>query len=67
MMGLRLREGVALDAFAKETHTSLLEFLAQSRLKQLVDESFIEVTDSHIRATDAGRQRLNSLLSYLAA
>ena len=67
MMGLRLREGVALDAFAKETQTSLSEFLSQSRLKKLVDEKFIEVTDRHIRATAAGRQRLNSVLSFLAA
>ena len=67
MMGLRLREGVALDAFAKETQTSLSAFLDPTRLKKLVDEKFLEVTDRHIRATAAGRQRLNSVLSYLAA
>ena len=67
MMGLRLREGVALDAFIKETQTPLSEFLSQPRLQKLTDEKLLEVTDRHIRATAAGRQRLNSVLSYLAA
>lgn len=67
MMGLRLREGIALDAFIKETQTPLLEFINPSRLKKLADENLLEVTDRHIRATAAGRQRLNSVLSWLAA
>jgi len=67
MMGLRLREGVALDAFIKETQTPLAKFIDSSRLQKLTDEKLIEVTDRHIRATAAGRQRLNSVLSYLAA
>ncbi len=67
MMGLRLREGVALDAFIKETQTPLAEFINPSRLQKLMDEKLIEVTDRHIRATAAGRQRLNSVLSWLAA
>jgi putative oxygen-independent coproporphyrinogen III oxidase len=67
LMGLRLREGIALDAFIKETQTQPSEFINPSNLKKLVDGKFLEVTDRHIRATAAGRQRLNSVLSWLAA
>ncbi len=67
MMGLRLREGVQLDAFTKETQTPLSRFINGNRIQVLVDEKLLEVTDQHIRATAAGRQRLNSVLSYLAA
>jgi oxygen-independent coproporphyrinogen-3 oxidase len=67
MMGLRLREGVLLDVFEKETQTPLSLFINQSRLQKLTDERLLEVTDRHIRATAAGRQRLNSVLSYLAS
>jgi putative oxygen-independent coproporphyrinogen III oxidase len=67
MMGLRLREGLALDAFVKETQTPLMDFLDRSRVQKLVEEKFLEVTDHHLRATAAGRQRLNSLLAYLAS
>ena len=67
LMGLRLREGVQLDAFTKETQTPLSQFINGNRIQMLVDEELLEVTDQHIRATAAGRQRLNSVLSYLAA
>ncbi len=67
LMGLRLREGVSLDAFQKETHTPLSQFINQNRLQKLVDEGLLEATDQNIRATAAGRQRLNSILSYLAS
>ena len=67
MMGLRLREGVRLDAFTKETQTPFSEFTNKGRVQKLVDEELLEVTDQYIRATAAGRQRLNSVLSYLAS
>jgi oxygen-independent coproporphyrinogen-3 oxidase len=67
MMGLRLRSGIALDVFQREAQTPFSQFVNQSRLKLLVDEKLLEVTGQHIRATDTGRQKLNSVLSYLAA
>jgi oxygen-independent coproporphyrinogen-3 oxidase len=65
MMGLRLREGVLLDDFLKETQTPLSKFVHAERLQKLIDAGFMELTERHIRATAAGRQRLNALLSRL--
>ncbi|MDE2337308.1 MAG: coproporphyrinogen III oxidase [Alphaproteobacteria bacterium] len=57
LMGLRLKEGTLLPEGVADP----------ARLKTLVDEKMIEVDDGHIRATAAGRQRLNAVLAYLAA
>jgi oxygen-independent coproporphyrinogen-3 oxidase len=67
MMGLRLRTGVSLDEFLKETQTSLSKFIDMTRLQNLIDEGFMEVTEQYMRATAAGRQRLNALLSHLVS
>jgi putative oxygen-independent coproporphyrinogen III oxidase len=67
MMGLRLSEGVELDAFLKETHTPLTQFVNAHRLQVLIDEKLLEMTGRHMKATAAGRQKLNSLLSFLSA
>lgn len=64
-MGLRLRNGVLLDDFRKETHTPLTQFVDRDRLQKLTDEGLLELTDQHIRASAAGRQKLNAVLSYL--
>jgi len=65
MMGLRLAEGVSLDALLKETHTPLSTLINPDRLQSLCSEGFIEVTDTHIRATAQGRQRLNAVLGHI--
>ncbi len=65
MMGLRLRSGVALDEFEAVTHTPLSSFVDMQRLSALANEGLMELTDQHIRATAAGRQRLNALLAHL--
>ena len=67
LMGLRLNNGVSLDGFLKETHTPLSQFINQRHLQMLLDERLLETTDDYIRATAAGRQRLNSVLSFLAS
>jgi oxygen-independent coproporphyrinogen-3 oxidase len=67
MMGLRLREGVSLDDFSKETQTSLSQFLDMQLLQNLADEGLMELTEQHIRATAAGRQRLNAVLAHLVS
>ncbi len=65
MMGLRLREGVSLDDFAKETHTVVSQFLDTQRVQSLLNEGLIKVTEKSIKATPAGRQRLNAVLACL--
>ncbi|MFH1159209.1 MAG: radical SAM family heme chaperone HemW [Pseudomonadota bacterium] len=66
MMGLRLREGFSLDDFQKETQTPLQQFVNPQILRGLLDEGLLELTNRHIRATAAGRQRLNAVLALLA-
>jgi oxygen-independent coproporphyrinogen-3 oxidase len=67
MMGLRLREGVLLDDFLKETQTPLSRYINVKRLQVLLDEGFMELTEQHLRATASGRQRLNAVLSHLVS
>ncbi|MCZ4281238.1 radical SAM family heme chaperone HemW [Kiloniella laminariae] len=65
MMGLRLKEGISLAEIRLETGQNLEQLLPASRLAALGEEGLLVKTDSHIRATSAGRIRLNTLLSYL--
>jgi putative oxygen-independent coproporphyrinogen III oxidase len=64
MMGLRLVEGIArarLEAVAQCD----IEALFGISLKRLIDGGFIELDRERLRATEAGRQRLNAVLSAL--
>ena len=54
MMGLRLTEGVVLDAPPDAT-----------RLTPLVEGGFLSLDGNRLKATDAGRQRLNAVLARL--
>lgn len=66
MMGLRLREGFLLDDFQKETKISFQKFVHPQVFRRLLDGRLLEVTeDRHIRATAAGRQRLDAVLVQL--
>ncbi|MEH6629487.1 MAG: radical SAM family heme chaperone HemW [Halopseudomonas aestusnigri] len=65
MMGLRLEEGISLQAITDETGDDFINQIDQVRLKQLCDEQLLVITDDKIWATSSGRTRLNSLLSYL--
>ncbi|HEX6093745.1 MAG TPA: radical SAM family heme chaperone HemW, partial [Dongiaceae bacterium] len=67
MMGLRLAEGIDANRFASETGETLLSALDPPRLKALIDGGFVELDESGLRATAAGRQRLNAVLSQLLA
>ncbi|HVR69183.1 MAG TPA: radical SAM family heme chaperone HemW [Verrucomicrobiae bacterium] len=67
MMGLRLAEGVDADRFASETGETLLSALDPPRLKALIEGGFVELDKSGLRATAAGRQRLNAVLAQLLA
>ena len=65
MMGLRLREGVALENIKQETGQDWRMALSQDKVQHLVDEGFLTAGETHIQPTMAGMQRLNSLLAYL--
>jgi len=67
MMGLRLREGVARARLVEETGRDLDALVDASALDRLVTGGFLEVTDSSVRATHEGRQRLNAVLAALLA
>ncbi|MFD2204831.1 radical SAM family heme chaperone HemW [Kiloniella antarctica] len=65
MMGLRLEEGINLQAIKDETGDNLHDLVDAKKLNQLCAEKLVVVTTGKIIATPSGRTRLNSLLSYL--
>jgi oxygen-independent coproporphyrinogen-3 oxidase len=67
MMGLRLAEGVTRARFAQETGAAMEDSLDRPALARLVDGGFLELDDRGVRATDAGRQRLDAVLAALLA
>jgi oxygen-independent coproporphyrinogen-3 oxidase len=67
MMGLRLAEGIDAAHFAAETAGTLVSALDPPRLKALIEGGFVELDDQGLRATAAGRQRLNAVLAQLLA
>jgi oxygen-independent coproporphyrinogen-3 oxidase len=67
MMGLRLREGVTRRQFETLAGVKFEDALAADRLAPLVEERLIELDDAGLRASAAGRQRLDSVLAYLLA
>jgi oxygen-independent coproporphyrinogen-3 oxidase len=67
MMGLRLTEGIDRAAFARTTGADPVTALGEARLAPLVRAGCLDVDASHLRATAAGRQRLNAVLERLIA
>ena len=67
MMGLRLAEGVGRARFRAETGGEIEASLDSRRLADLIAGGFLVQADSGLRATAAGRQRLNAVLAALAA
>ncbi|MBN9488149.1 MAG: coproporphyrinogen III oxidase [Alphaproteobacteria bacterium] len=67
MMGLRLSDGIDRTAFASVAGADPVEALGEARLAPLVDAGFLEIDAARLRATAAGRQRLNALLERLVA
>ncbi len=65
MMGLRLREGISREAFRREVGLEPEAALPAAALRLLIDGGFLELGDAALRATDAGRQRLDALLGRL--
>jgi len=67
MMGLRLGEGVTRERFRTETGGTIEAALDPTRLRALCDAGFLLFDDAGLRATAAGRQRLNAVLTQLLA
>jgi oxygen-independent coproporphyrinogen-3 oxidase len=67
MMGLRLAEGVSRTRFAAELGWSMEDALDAQQLGRLIDGGFLELDKTGLRATAAGRQRLNAVLAALLA
>ena len=67
MMGLRLRDGIERCQFASVTGADPVEVVGAAKLEPLRRAGLIETDATHLRATAAGRQRLNALLERLIA
>ena len=67
MMGLRLGGGIARDAFRAETGSDFETALDAARQTSLREAGFLELDAAGLRATAAGRQRLNAVLASLLA
>jgi putative oxygen-independent coproporphyrinogen III oxidase len=67
MMGLRLAEGVHRRRFEAEAGAPIEDVLDRAALARLVDGGFLEVDEGGLRATAAGRQRLDAVLAALLA
>ena len=67
MMGLRLSEGVERGQFAAVAGADPVDAVGESTLAPLERAGLIERDATHLRATPAGRQRLNALLERLIA
>ena len=67
MMGLRLAEGVERERFHARTGAEIEAVLDLGRLPDLVAGGFIALDARGLRATPAGRQRLNAVLAALMA
>jgi oxygen-independent coproporphyrinogen-3 oxidase len=65
MMGLRLREGIARAAFRREIGAEPEAALAPAPLRALIAGGFLELDDTGLRATEAGRLRLDAVLARL--
>jgi len=65
MMGLRLAEGVDRARFQAETGMALEAALDEAAVPRLVEGGFVTLDAAGLRATPAGRQRLNAVLARL--
>jgi oxygen-independent coproporphyrinogen-3 oxidase len=67
MMGLRLADGIDRTLFAAVAGADPVEALGKAALDPMVEGGFLEVSPTRLKATAAGRQRLNAVLERLIA
>jgi oxygen-independent coproporphyrinogen-3 oxidase len=67
MMGLRLAEGVPLDRLRAIGGAAADALIEPDRRRDLVEEGFLDPAPGVLRATAAGRARLDAVLAHLLA
>lgn len=67
MMGLRLTAGIDRAEFRETAGADAVEALGEASFAPLIKAGFIEVSKTQVRATAAGRQRLNAVIERLIA
>ena len=67
MMGLRLAEGVPLARIRAECGAEAEGWIDRARLDDLMDAGYLDRCEGTVRATLAGRQRLDAVLAHLMA
>jgi oxygen-independent coproporphyrinogen-3 oxidase len=67
LMGLRLAEGVDRARFAAEAGSAIESFVSPTALRRLGEAGLLLVTPEAVRASAAGRQRLDAVLKALLA
>ena len=65
MMGLRLREGIARQAFQRELGQDAEMALPRANRAALQDAGYLHLDDTRLVATPEGLVRLNAVLGYL--
>ncbi len=65
LMGLRLIEGISLDHFNSLTNQHLTKIIDKNRITALADQGYLTLSNTVLKTTVAGRQRLNAVLTYL--
>jgi putative oxygen-independent coproporphyrinogen III oxidase len=65
LMGLRLTEGIARAQFRDRAGVEPEDAVASDGLARLIEGGFIAVDEAGMRATPAGRVRLNAVLAHL--
>jgi oxygen-independent coproporphyrinogen-3 oxidase len=65
MMGLRLTEGVTRARLCDELGADVEDLIDGRNLSRLIEAGFMALDYVSLRATDAGRQRLNAVLASL--
>jgi oxygen-independent coproporphyrinogen-3 oxidase len=66
LAGLRLAEGISRARFRAQTGVDILAAVDRAALRRLEDGGFLALDDHRLRATPAGRQRLNAILTSLS-
>jgi oxygen-independent coproporphyrinogen-3 oxidase len=65
LMGLRLAEGISRARFLARTGVEVADAVDGEMLRACVDEGYLEVTETRLKATAEGRKRLDALLPVL--
>ncbi|HAA91168.1 MAG: coproporphyrinogen III oxidase [Rhodospirillaceae bacterium] len=65
LMGLRLAEGLNLDAITRETGARFEDQTNSRALDNLIEGGFLAKSGSYLKATPAGAQRLNAVTAKL--